>query len=93
MIHFPLGPFPFLPSQNRWIWDFLLDDVIKAHRELAKPLIVVIHIPISSENYEWMLEAHRKCSEAGIATYHSISGAAKAVARFLHYQEHKLAGG
>jgi len=89
IVHFPIGPFPFPPSQNKMIWDFLLEDVIKAHKELVKPLIVVIHIPSRSEDYEWMLEAQRKCSKAGIATYHSISSAAKAMARFLHYQERK----
>ena len=93
IVHFPLGGLRFPPSSFPRSFDSLIEEVVKAHGELAKPMIVVIHFPTSKEDYEWMIEAQRKCYEAGIATYHSISNAAKAVARFLSYHEHKLAGG
>ena len=94
MVHFPLGLIGFLPPPEiNKMWDFLMGEVVKAHRELAKPIVAVIHIPTSSEDYEWMLKAQRKFYQAGIPVYHSISSAAKAVDRFLSYHERKLAGG
>ena len=91
IVHFPsgiIGPFP--PSFSIRITDFLLEDTIKAHKELAKPIIIVIHYPTSNSDYEWMLEAQRKCCEAGIPVYHSMSSAAKAIDRFLRYHELRL---
>jgi len=93
MVHFPLGLLPFPPSQHKRIWDLLVKDVIKAHRELAKPLLVVIHFSSSNEDYKWMIEAQKKFYEAGIPVYHSIGNAAKAIDRSLRYHEHKLARG
>ena len=90
MVHFGLGTtFPGLLFAHSQIWDSLMEDAIEAHRKLDKPLIIVIHIPTSHKDYEWMFEAQEKCYGAGIAVYHSISGAAKAVVRFLKYQERK----
>ena len=91
MVHFPLGLLVFPPTQHNVIWDLLVDDVVKGHRELAKPVIVVIHIPTSGGDYEWMLETQRKFYKTGIPVYHSIGSAAKAIDRFLSYHEHKSA--
>jgi acyl-CoA synthetase (NDP forming) len=91
VVHFPLGLIGFSPSLRSRIWDSLIEDVIKVHKESAKPLIVVIHSLVSSADYQWMLEAQRKCSEAGIPVYHSISSAAKAIDRFIDYYERKVA--
>jgi acyl-CoA synthetase (NDP forming) len=91
MVHFPLG-LVWVSPHNKLL-DPLLNDVIKAHKEITKPLIVVIHFPTYSEDYEWMLESQKKCYEAGIAVYHSIKSAAKAVNRFLRYHERKRTSG
>ena len=92
MIHFPLGLSALPPSpDSSKIWNQLVNDVVKAHRELAKPMIAVIHIPSSNEDYKWMLEAQRKFYKAGIPVYHSIGSAARAIDRFLSYHERKLA--
>lgn len=74
-------------------WDILLEDVVKAHRELDKPVILVLQLPTFGEDYEWMLNAQRICYEAGIPVYHSIGSAAKAVDRFLSYHEHRCTVG
>jgi len=89
IVHFPLGLSPHQPSTQSNVWDLLLGDVIKAHRDLAKPVIVVIHMPTFAEDYEWMINAQGICYEAGIPTYHSIDSAAKAIDRFLSYHERK----
>ena len=93
IVQLPLGLSPYqLPMQHK-LWDLLLQDVVKAHRELAKPVILVVHLPTFGEDYEWMLNAQRICYEAGIAVYHSIGSAAKAVDRFLRYHEHRCTVG
>jgi acyl-CoA synthetase (NDP forming) len=92
MVHFALG-LRVIPPPCSYIWDSLMEDVIKARGRLTKPLIAVIHIPTSDEDYEWMLKGQRECYEAGIPVYHSISSAAKAVDRFLHYHEQRLSRG
>jgi len=92
IVHIPLGLSPYQLSMQHKLWDLLLEDVVKAHRELAKPVILVLHLPTFGEDYEWMLNAQRICYEAGIAVYHSIGNAAKAVDRFLSYHERKCAG-
>jgi acyl-CoA synthetase (NDP forming) len=91
MVHFPLG-LVWVSPHNKLL-DPLLNDVIKAHKEITKPLIVVIHFPTYSEDYEWMLESQKKCYEAAIPVYHSIKSAAKAVDRFLRYHERKRTSG
>ncbi len=90
MVHFPLGIATSpLAVRNNKLWNSLISDVITARSELAKPIMAVIHAPVSGEDYEWMLENQKKCYEAGIPVYHSIGSAAKAVDRFLRYHEHR----
>jgi acyl-CoA synthetase (NDP forming) len=93
IVQIPLGLSPYQLSMQYKLWDLLLQDVVKAHRELAKPVILVLHLPTFDTDYEWILNAQRICFEAGIPVYHSISSAAKAVARFLSYYEHKGTAG
>jgi len=92
IVHIPLGLSPYQLSIQHRLWDLLLEDVVRAHRELAKPVILVLHLPTFVEDYEWILNAQRMCYDAGIAVYHSIGNAAKAVDRFLSYHERKFAG-
>jgi len=87
-VHFPFS-ITSLPPPRAETWEFLLQDVLKASKEVTKPLVVVIHFLAFEEDYKWMLETQSKCCEAGIAVYHSIAGAAKAVDRFLRYHDLK----
>jgi len=93
IVQIPLGLSPNQPSMRYKLWDLLLQDVVKAHRESAKPVTLVLHLPTFDEDYEWILNAQRICYEAGIAVYHSIGSAAKAVDRFLRYHEHRCTVG
>jgi len=88
VVHFPFSV-TSLPPPRADTWEFLLQDVLKASTELTKPLMVVIHFLAFKEDYEWMLQAQRKCCEAGIPVYRSIGGAAKATDRSLRYHELK----
>jgi acyl-CoA synthetase (NDP forming) len=88
IVHFPFS-ITSLPPPRAETWEFLLQDVLKASKEVTKPLVLVIHFLAFEEDYKWMLETQRKCCEASIAVYHSIAGAAKAVDRFLRYHDLK----
>jgi len=88
MVHFPFS-LASLPAPRAGTWEFLLQDVLKASKEVTKPLVVVIHFLAFEEDYKWMLESQKKCNEASIAVYHSIGGAAKAIDRLLRYHELK----
>ncbi len=81
------------PCPRTEMWEFLLQEVIRASREISKPLAVVIHFLAFEEDYRWMLDAQKRCSEVGIPTFHSVSGAARAIARFVRYRERKRSRG
>lgn len=89
IVHIPLGLSPYQLSVQHKLWDLLLADVVEARKESAKPMVVVLHLPTFADDYAWMLNSQRSCYEAGIAVYHSISNAAKAIDRFVTYHERK----
>ena len=53
---------------------------------LSKPLAVVIRQPRSSEGFTRGLELQHRLNERGIACYHSIESCARAVRRYLDWQ-------
>ncbi|MCK4262500.1 MAG: CoA-binding protein [Dehalococcoidia bacterium] len=90
MVHFSLGLISPPAEQHSETWGSLARDVIQAHKVSAKPVVAVIQIPVYGGHYQWMLEAQKDFYEAGVAAYHSIGGAAKAIDRFIRYHEFKL---
>lgn len=87
--HVPLGIIlPFALSADE-VLDFLTDIIIKIHREVNKPIAMVIHYLVSNDHWQATLNAQRKCYEAGVPAYNSIAGAAKAIDRFLRYHENR----
>ncbi|MEA3253441.1 MAG: hypothetical protein U9Q17_00660, partial [Chloroflexota bacterium] len=77
------------PYPRSEVWEFLLQEVLKAFPEMGKPVAVVIHFLALEEDYRWMLDAQKRCSEVGIPTFDSVNGAARAIARFVRYHERK----
>ncbi len=67
----------------------LAGDIVKAHKESNKPIAAVTHYIIFDEDQKVALNCQRKLSEAGIPVYHSLSNAARAIARFLDYHERR----
>ena len=65
------------------------EEVVKAHKALAKPLAAVIHAPTSAEDWQVIFEFQRKCYEEGLPVYQSIGNAAKAIDRFMTYHERR----
>ena len=93
IIHFSLGLISPPAQQHTETWGSLARDVIESHQVSAKPVVAVIQMPVYDGHYQWMLEAQKKFYEAGIAAYHSIGGAAKAIDRFMRYHELRASRG
>ena len=91
IVHLSLGLIARPPDTHREIWDKLVDDIVRAHKDFGKPVVVVIQMMTSADHYCWMLEARKKCYEAGIAVYNSIRHASRSGNRLLRYYERKNA--
>ncbi len=67
---------------------------VKAYNESKKSMSAVITNFLSSaQDSQVALKCEQVCCEAGLPVYHSLSNAARAVARFLDYHDHKARGG
>jgi len=93
IIHFSLGLISPPAQQHTETWGSLAQDVIESHQVLAKPVVAVIQMAVYDGHYQWMLEAQKKFYEAGIAAYHSIGSAARAIDRFMRYHELRASRG
>ena len=80
----------FTPSQVPAL-AIITKEVVKSHKESNKPMAVVIGSVVSTEAWRVVLDCERECRESNLPVYHSLSSAAKAIARFLDYQEHRFA--
>ena len=74
------SPFKFWP-------DMFLDALFRVHREVKKPVAVIIHGVITEVDCARSVELQRRCIEAGLPVYDSIPRAAKAMDCFLRYHE------
>ena len=66
-----------------------VDSIIKIRQESTKPVVIAVHSLISDVSWWVAAETERRCGEVGIPFYHSLSNAAKAIARFFDYHERK----
>ncbi len=89
IVHLSVGLIARPPELHREIWDKLVDDVVLAHKDFRKPVVVVIQMMTLQEHYEWMVHAREKCYLSGIAVYNSIRHAARSSSRLLRYHERK----
>lgn len=85
IVHLSLGLVARPPEAHTEIWNKLVGDVVRAHTDFGKPVIVVIQMMTFPEHYEWMEEAREKCYMAGIAVYNSIRHASRSCNRLLRY--------
>ncbi len=89
IVHLSVGLIARPPELHREIWDKLIDDVVLAHKDFHKPVVVVIQMMTLKEHYEWMAQAREKCYLSGISVYNSIRHAARSTNRLLRYHERK----
>ena len=88
--HLPAGIWP--PKQIPGLFA-IVKEIVRAHKESSKPMAVVLGHPVTTTAWHAVLECERQCLENGLPVYHSLSNAAKAIARFLDYHEHRFARG
>jgi acyl-CoA synthetase (NDP forming) len=69
--------------------DLFRDAVMKIHREIDKPLALVMQYLITGWDWQKALDLQRGCSEAGLPVYYSMASAAQAIDRFLRYHENR----
>ncbi len=91
IVHFSVGLIAQTPDRHAEIWSKLLDDVVRAHKDFGKPVVVVIQMMTFPEHYDWMVEARERCYKAGIAVYNSIRHAARSGNRLLVYHQRRNA--
>ncbi len=91
IVHLSLGLIARPLDTHREIWDKLVDDVVRGYKDFRKPVVVVIQMMTSADHYCWMLEARKKCYDAGIAVYNSIRHASRSINRLIRYYERKNA--
>ena len=89
ILQIPVGIFSYLSPERYSATLSFINGIIKAHRESNKPIGAVIHLPLSVETYQLVLDCERSCCEAGLPIYHSLSNAAKAITRFIDYHERR----
>jgi acyl-CoA synthetase (NDP forming) len=76
----PHGDSPF----RIWPHTFL-DAALRVLRGKRKPMAVIIHGTVTTMDFQIALDLRRKCYEAGLPVYDSISRAALALGRFRQY--------
>jgi acyl-CoA synthetase (NDP forming) len=67
--------------------DEAINILIKLSKQLSKPLVIVLYAGERAETINAVIQAKKKCLEAGLPVYPSVSSAAKAVSRFIGYHE------
>jgi acyl-CoA synthetase (NDP forming) len=78
---------PFVESPFRFWPDMFLDALLRVHREVDKPVAVILHSITNTGEFERLVPLREKCQAAGLPVYDSIPRAALAMDRFLRYHE------
>ena len=67
--------------------DEAVDILIRLADRLTKPLVIVLYGGARGETVTAVLNAQKKCLEAGLPVYPSVPSAARAISRFIGYHE------
>jgi len=88
IVHIPMGMF-LLPQAISEVTSLrvLVNDVVRVHREGSMPIAVVISHTILPETRVAAIECQQTLAAAGLPVYNSVSGAARAIDRFIRYHE------
>jgi acyl-CoA synthetase (NDP forming) len=93
MIHNPSGHGAWLPwSAFNILIDSITDAVIGIHREVNRPMALVMQYIASRRHWQKIFEDLQvPCSQAGLPVYYSMASAARAIDRMLRYYERRSA--
>lgn len=80
---------PFVGSPYRFWPDMFLDALLRVHREVNKPVAVILHSITNTGEFERLVPLRQKCQSAGVPVYDSIPRAALAMDRFVRYHERR----
>ena len=61
--------------------------LIRVSQQLSKPLVIVLYAGGRAETINAVLQAQKKCLDAGLPVYPNVPSAAKALSRFIGYHE------
>jgi len=78
---------PFVDSPYRFWPGMFVDSLIGVHRDVGKPVAVILHSITNTGEFERVLPLRQKCWAAGLPVYDSIPQAALAMDRFMRYNE------
>jgi acyl-CoA synthetase (NDP forming) len=78
-------PLSYVPS----LFTPIIECIIKIYKETSKPMAVVIHLIASGEIWQLASNFERRCYEAGLPVYRSLTNAAKAIACFIDYHKRR----
>jgi len=86
IVHIPMGMF-LLPRAISEVTSLkvLVNDVVRMHQEGSMPMAVVISHTILPETRVAAIECQETLAAAGLPVYGSVSGAARAIDRFIRY--------
>ena len=91
IVHLSVGLIARPPELHSEVWNKLVDDIVRAHIDFGKPIVVVMQMITFPEHYDWMVQARERCYRAGIAVYNSIRHASRSGHRLLRYYEKREA--
>ncbi|MEW6142139.1 MAG: CoA-binding protein [Chloroflexota bacterium] len=86
IVHIPMGMF-LLPRAISEVTSLkmLVNDVIRMHQEGSMPMAVVISHTILPETRVAAVECQETLAAASLPVFHTVSGAARAIDRFIRY--------
>jgi len=60
---------------------------IQCSQQIDKPIALAMHSIVSAQGWQGVLEAQRRCYEAGVPVFHSVGKAASAISKHFQYQQ------
>jgi acyl-CoA synthetase (NDP forming) len=93
VIHNPTGQGAWMPwSYFCSMIDSMAKAAIEIHREIPKPMVLVMHYTHSRQHWQKILEGlQAPCAQAGVPVYYSMASAARAIDRMLRYYDRRSA--
>lgn len=92
LVHIPMGMF-LLPRAISEVISLkmLVNDVVRIYQEEGMPMAVVISHTILPETRVAAIECQEALAAAGLPVYNSVSGAARAIDRFIRFHDRQAA--
>lgn len=86
--HIASGLTPFI-SDEIGMLNRMLEGAIAGYHRIDKAMAIAIHSFVSAQGYQGMLEAERRCYEAGVPVFQSVGKAASAIYKYFQYQQRR----